>query len=193
MLCTVRGRRRECLLKFHFLSTYLQQWDINMSVTLKYWFWSQNYNYEGIRSASWTYFSGQITSNSLESLAITALFSSDLLWDTRDRLLILDCLGNMMETSPGFQQQCILLISMKIRNFILLCSSYPNYLMTLPCDDYVLWKSDWGLPQMWLYESLVKEFLYRGLEGVLGVVVMEGVYLYAASVNQRLLLPIQEA
>lgn len=46
---------------------------------------------------------------------------------------------------------------------------------------------------MWLYESLLEEFLYRGLEGVLGVVVMEGVYLYAASVNQRLLLPIQEA
>lgn len=46
---------------------------------------------------------------------------------------------------------------------------------------------------MSLYESLVKEFLYRCLESALGVGVMEGVYLNAASVNQRLLFHIEKA
>lgn len=46
---------------------------------------------------------------------------------------------------------------------------------------------------MSLYESLVKEFLYRCLESALGVGVMEGVYLNAASVNQKLLFHIEEA
>lgn len=41
---------------------------------------------------------------------------------------------------------------------------------------------------MWLYESLVKEFLCRCWESALGVSVMEGVYIYAASVNQRSLM-----
>lgn len=46
---------------------------------------------------------------------------------------------------------------------------------------------------MWLYESLVKEFLYSCLESVLGVGVVEGAHLHAASVNQRLLFQTQEA
>lgn len=41
---------------------------------------------------------------------------------------------------------------------------------------------------MWLYESLVKEFLCRCWGSALGVGVMEGVYIYAASVNQRSLM-----
>lgn len=46
---------------------------------------------------------------------------------------------------------------------------------------------------MWLHESLGKEFLCRCWESALGFAVMEGVYVYAASVNQRLLFHIQEA
>lgn len=42
------------------------------------------------------------------------------------------------------------------------------------------------------YESLVKEFLYRCLKSALGVGIMEGVYLSATSVNQRLLFHIPE-
>lgn len=82
---------------------------------------------------------------------------------------------------------------MKICNLILPSSFYPNFQKTSPCDDYVLLGPDWGLLQMWLHESLVKEFLCRCWESALGVAVMEGVYVYAASVNQRLLFHIQEA
>lgn len=52
-------------------------------------------------------------------------------------------------------------ISMKIWNLILLSSFYPNFQITLTCDDYVLLGPNWGLLQMWLYESLAKEFLCR--------------------------------
>lgn len=46
---------------------------------------------------------------------------------------------------------------------------------------------------MWLWESLAKELLYRWLASALRVGVVEGVYLDAASGNQRLLFNLQEA
>ena len=123
--------------------------------------------------------SSQITSDNLESLVIVALFSSDFSFFLRYQKSMID------SWLPGkirwrltlvFKQRCILLkISMKIWNLIHISSFHPNFLMTFPCDDYVLWMSDWGLPQMWLHESLIKEFLYRCLESMLGAGVMEGV------------------
>lgn len=161
---------------------------------LNYWFWSQNYRFEGSRTIGGALSSRQINSVSPESLVTSTVFiTSDHLWDARDQLLIPNCLGNMAETNPDFRKQCIHLISVKTWNVIFPSSSHLIFQVTLSGDDYMLLNSDWGLPQRWLSESLVKELLYRRLAGALRAGVMEGVYLDAASGNQRLLSNLQEA
>ena len=142
----------------------------------------------------WSIASGQMKSVSTESLVTTAVFiTTDHMWDARDQWLFPDGLGNTVATNPGLKQQCLLLISVKRRNAVFLFSSHPHFEAPLPWDDYVLLPSDPDLPQMWLYESPVKERLHRWLESAQRAGVMEGVYLSAASVNQRLLFNLQEA
>lgn len=112
---------------------------MNTSVMLNYWFWGQNYRFEGSRTICGALSSRQINSVSPESLVTSTVFiTSDHLWDARDQLLIPNCLGNMAETNPDFRQQRIRLISVKTWNviFLLVPISFSKWLCPVMTTCY---------------------------------------------------------